>query len=185
MIQNTWHVEYPTSFFANPQRQIEILSTVTSGIERPYLAKHTVAYGEHVAYIVIVSKQIDIEVWLEKRIIRPSILAEFILVAIEKIDIGVVAHGFGVLKQKIWLYHIVMVEKTHEIALSLIDACICISRNAPIAFKKDNFDSVVFACDLCYRVRHGLILGTRVNQNELPKRVRLSTHRFNHFIQKR
>mgnify|MGYP007012691598 CR=1 FL=1 len=93
--------------------------------------------------VVVAAKQVDIEVRLEMRRDVLPLLIEKILVAVERVESGVLFYLLRVLKQRKRIECIVVVKEDDVIALRPLDADIGVLCNPGVIDKIDNLDALV------------------------------------------
>jgi len=116
MVQNLRHMMDMPSAFAHSQGQVMILSSVACRIKQADLVEHAASHREHMADIVVVPQQVEVEIGFEERVEIPSVLPFFVLVAIQEISVRTFENGKCVLIQQVGLDEVVMIEEAHEIA---------------------------------------------------------------------
>ena len=131
--------------------------------------------------VVVAAKQVDIEVRLEMRRDVLPLLIEKILVAVERVESGVLFYLLRVLKQRKRIERIVVVKEDDVIALRPLDADIGVRRNPGVIDKIDNLDALVI--ELIESGGEPLVLRAGIQQQKLPITVELPLHRANHVPQ--
>ena len=82
MIQDARHMVDPASLLDSLQSHIVILSTVEIRRIGDQNVQQAFPYCKQMAYIVVVSEQIYVQIRLEKRIAKPSVREKLVFVAI-------------------------------------------------------------------------------------------------------